>query len=69
MADRGNHTAEAPEYITAEEIARRMGVSRSTVYDRILRDPSLGALPYHQVGRVKRVNRAVFDRWWGGVEA
>lgn len=56
----------APEYITADEIARRMGVSRSTVYDHVLRDPSPGALPYHQLGRVKKVSRAVFERWWNG---
>lgn len=57
------------EYITAREIARRMGVSRSTVYDRILRDQGPNALPYHQIGRVKKVNREAFERWWAGASA
>lgn len=52
------------DYITAEEIARRVGVCEKTVYGRLLQPGS--GLPYHQIGRRKIVGRRAFDAWLNG---
>ena len=55
---------EEPGYITPAEIARIMGVSRGTVYGRILAPGS--GLPVHRLGRRRVVSRRAFFRWFDG---
>lgn len=52
------------EFITAREIARAMGVSRTTVYERILQPGS--GLHYHQLGTRRVVSRRAFALWFHG---
>jgi len=53
-------------YITPAEMARVMGVSRSTVYSRVLTPES--GLPVHYLGRRRVVSRRAFYAWFDGLE-
>lgn len=55
-----------PELITPAEIAKRLHVGRATVYGRLLNSASPDALPFHQIGRCKKVSRRAFERWLHG---
>jgi excisionase family DNA binding protein len=47
------------DLLRAEEVARRLGVGRSKVYELMLR----GDLPVVRIGRLVRVPRHALDRW------
>lgn len=47
------------EFFTAEEIAELLRVTKMTVY-RLL---NAGAIPYHQVGKAKRIAKADLDAY------
>ena len=51
-------------YITPSEIARILGVSRATVYGRVLAPGS--GLPVHRLGRRRVVSRRAFFAWFEG---
>ncbi|MDA8263321.1 MAG: helix-turn-helix domain-containing protein [Actinomycetota bacterium] len=55
---------QAPAYITPAEIASIMGVSRATVYSRVLCKGS--GLPVHYLGRRRVVSRRAFFAWFEG---
>jgi excisionase family DNA binding protein len=60
----GGDTVQEREYITPAEIARILGVSRATVYGRVLAPGS--GLPVHRLGRRRVVSRRAFFRWFEG---
>lgn len=64
MAGEGHHPSAVLDYITPEEIARRLRMGRKTVYRRLLQPDS--GLPYHQIGRRKLVGRRAFEAWLNG---
>ena len=45
------------EFYSPEEIAERLGVNKMTIY-RLL---TKGELPYHQIGKLKRIHRDDFQ--------
>ena len=51
--------APEPVLLRAEEVARMLGVGRSTVYELIVR----GQLPVVRIGRLVRVPAAALERW------
>ncbi len=52
-----------PEFLTVEEVADRLRVSKMTVYRLIHEDE----LPYAQIGRSYRIPRAMFERYLSAV--
>lgn len=52
-------TAEQPRLVTTHEVARRLGVSRSTVY-RLM---ETGELPSVRVGGSRRLSSRVIDQY------
>jgi excisionase family DNA binding protein len=50
---------EEREFFTPEEIAGRLQVNKMTVYRLLDR----GELPYHQIGKLKRISRHDFQEY------
>lgn len=53
----------APAMLRIEEVARRIGLSRSKTYSLI----TTGELPSVSIGRSRRVRSADLDRWIDGL--
>lgn len=50
---------ETKEFYSPEEIAERLQVNKMTIYRLLTR----GELPYHQIGKLKRISRVDFDEF------
>lgn len=47
----------APQFLTAEQVGRELGITKTSVYDRLAR----GDLAYHRIGRLVRILRQDLD--------
>ncbi len=62
---RADHDASDEEFLTTDEVARRLRVHPTTILRRLgaVDDPDPSRIPAVRVGRVWRIPRKEFDEW------
>lgn len=51
------------EFLTAQDIADLLRISRLRVYELFRLNPSHGGIPHYTIGTSKRVDKADFEKW------
>ena len=62
---RADHDASVEEFLTTDEVARRLRVHPTTILRRLgaVDDPDPSRIPAVRVGRVWRIPRKEFEEW------
>ncbi|KAE8559887.1 helix-turn-helix domain-containing protein [Paenibacillus polymyxa] len=57
------HWDELPDILTAQDIAELFGLTRRTVYDLFILNPSHGGIPNFKIGKSRRADKKDVRAW------